>query len=117
MSRRELFYFVQREILLKKNRYKIGKSKSTKYERIKNYGAKCRILITLDDINNVKNFEKIIKKKLKKRFVLVGGNEYFEGCEFLMSNVIYQEYVKYKYNKEIQLKHINLNNSDVFYIS
>ena len=39
MSKRQLFYFIQPEILLDTKRYKIGISQSIKYDRIKNYGA------------------------------------------------------------------------------
>ena len=117
MSKRQLFYFIQPEILLDTKRYKIGISQSTKYDRIKNYGAKARLLLTLEDIANVKDFEKVIIKKFNKKFKSIGGNEYFEGCEYLMSNTIYQEYIKYKYNKEVQIKDFNYEDKEIFYIS
>ena len=117
MSKRQLFYFVQPEILLNTNRYKIGISQSLKYDRIKNYGAKVRTLLTLEDLENAKDFEKIIIKKFNRKFTSIGGNEYFEGSEYLMSNVIYQEYIKYKYNKDIQIKLLNYNDNEVVYIS
>jgi hypothetical protein len=117
MSKRQLFYFIQPEILLDTKRYKIGISQSTKYDRIKNYGAKARLLLTLEDIANVKDFEKVIIKKFNKKFKSIGGNEYFEGCEYLMSNTIYQEYIKYKYNKEVQIKDLDYESKEIFYIS
>ena len=97
MSKRQLFYFIQPEI--------------------KNYGVKSRLLLTFEDIDNVKNFEKLIIKKFNKRFKSIGGNEYFEGCEYLMSNIIYQEYIKYKYNKEVQIKDFDYESKEIFYIS
>ena len=117
MSKRQLFYFIQPEILLDTKRYKIGISQSSKYDRIKNYGVKSRLLLTLEDIDNVKNFEKVIIKKFNKRFKSIGGNEYFEGCEYLMSNIIYEEYIKYKYNKEVEIKDFDYENKEIFYIS
>ena len=117
MSKRQLFYFIQPEILLDTKRYKIGISQSSKYDRIKNYGVKSRLLLTFEDIDNVKNFEKLIIKKFNKRFKSIGGNEYFEGCEYLMSNIIYQEYIKYKYNKEVQIKDFDYESKEIFYIS
>ena len=117
MSKRQLFYFIQPEILLDTKRYKIGISQSIKYDRIKNYGAKARLLLTLEDIANVKDFEKVIIKKFNKKFKSIGGNEYFEGCEYLMSNTIYQEYIKYKYNKEVQIKDLDYESKEIFYIS
>ena len=117
MSKRQLFYFIQPEILLDTKRYKIGISQSSKYDRIKNYGVKSRLLLTFEDILNVKEFEKVIIKKFNKRFKSIGGNEYFEGCEYLMSNIIYQEYIKYKYNKEVQIKDFDYESKEIFYIS
>ena len=117
MTKRQLFYFIQPEILLETRRYKIGISQSFKYDRIKNYGSKARLLLTFEDLINAKDFEKIIIKKFNKKFKSVGGNEYFEGCEYLMSNVIYQEYVQYKYQKEVQIIDYNYEDKEIFYVS
>jgi hypothetical protein len=112
--KRNCFYFIQPDILLNTNKYKIGISESYKYERLNSYGKKRRTIMVLEDIHNVRDFEKIIIRKFNKKFTNIGRNEYFEGSEILMCDIIYQTFMKYKYNIDIQIK--NMEN-DILYIS
>lgn len=71
-------YFIQPEVLLGTDRFKVGKHDKNGLERIKSYGKKTEIIIVYECQNS--NFlESQIIKKFKENFKLIKGNEYFQG--------------------------------------
>ena len=90
-----ILYLVQPVILLKTNRYKIGRSQQNNLNRIRSYGSGSRYLSIFECDDDV-YIEKILIDKFNKHFKKIGGNEYFEGDEHEMLDVFIQTMLDYK---------------------
>ena len=78
-----IIYLIQPCELVGTNRYKIGCSKQNNLDRCKKgYKIGSRYICIMECVNALL-LEKNIKKFFNNKFKLIGGNEYFEGNEFL----------------------------------
>jgi hypothetical protein len=101
-------YFIQPEVLLGTDRFKVGKHDKNGLERIKSYGKKTEIIIVWECQNS--NFlEFQIIKKFKENFKLIKGNEYFQGDKQKMKKLfMYIIYNNNDNNNIIDLKHFRI---------
>jgi hypothetical protein len=95
-----ILYLVQPCILIKTNRYKIGRSSQSNLTRVKSYGNGTRYLSILECEDDA-IVEKQLISKFNKHFKLIGGNEFFEGDENEMLNLFITTVMNYKNNKTI----------------
>ena len=95
-----IVYLLQPCILLKTNRYKIGRSNQSNLNRIRSYGNGSRYLSILE-CDDDSALEKILIEKFNKHFKLIGGNEYFEGNENEMLNLFITTVMDYKNKNNI----------------
>jgi hypothetical protein len=76
-----IIYLVQPTELIGTKRYKIGCSKNTELDRVKNGYKKGSRHIIIMETQNPLVLEKKIKKIFNEKFKLIAGCEYFEGDE------------------------------------
>jgi len=72
-----MVYLIQPQMLKNTNCYKIGCSKSSTYERLRNYHKGTQILM-ITKCNNPFELEKLIKKEFNNKFEQISGKEYYE---------------------------------------
>ena len=97
-------YFVQPSTLRNTSRFKIGRSSKDDLSRVRSYGNGTRYLCVMDCIDDI-YVEKLLINHFNKKFKLIAGNEYFEGCENEMLNEFIDVVMKYK-NKAKENKKI-----------
>lgn len=96
MANKGIIYLIQPAELVGTNRYKIGCSGNTQLNRCHNgYKNGSRYLHISECVEPFK-LEKILVTEFNKKFMLVAGNEYFEGDENDMLAIIYKCITKYK---------------------
>ncbi len=92
-------YLVQPVVLVGTNRYKIGRSSQSNFNRLKAYLKGTRNLCIVD-CDDDKYIEKNLIEHFNSKFKLIGGNEYFEGNEL---DMIY-EFNQIVYETKTELK-------------
>ena len=83
-----IIYLIQPTELIGTNRYKIGCSKNTQLDRIKNGYRKGTRYILIMECNKPFVLEKQILKIFNSKFKLIAGKEFFEGDEKEIKNEI-----------------------------
>ena len=106
-----IIYLIQPVLLVGSNKYKLGCSTSPTLNRcIKGYLKGSRY-ITINECYDSLFVEKILIKKFKTMFKLVGGREHFEGDESEMIMVIVKTIAEYK---KIYDSKKNISDNDIF---
>lgn len=99
-----IIYLVQPAELIGTKRYKIGCSKKTTLDRVKNGYKKGTRYLHIAECNEPHKTEGKIKEIFNNKFTLIAGNEYYEGDELIMKqefiNVLSIQNSNTKLNKE-----------------
>ena len=90
-----IVYFLQPCELIGTDRYKIGRSSKNDLSRVLSYKKGTRY-ISIIEIDNDKELEKILIDKFNKEYIKIAGNEYFKGNENDMFNSFINEVTDYK---------------------
>lgn len=108
MENTGIVYLIQPTELVGTNRYKIGCSKSSTLDRVKNGYKNGTRYIFINECKNPLKIEKQIKQVFNKKFTLIAGSEYFMGNE----NEMLEEYLNIilfsKLNENLNLFQNNL---------
>lgn len=105
-----IIYLVQPAELVGTKRYKIGCSKKTTLDRVKNGYKKGTRYLHIAECDEPHKTEEKIKEIFNNKFTLIAGNEYYEGDELIMKQEfinlimkrqqIYEQIKSYPINKE-----------------
>lgn len=108
MENTGIVYLIQPAELVGTNRYKIGCSKSSSLNRVRNGYNNGTRYISINECNNPLETEKRIKQVFNDKFTLLSGCEYFEGDENEMLHEYFNIISFSKSNSNVNLFHNNL---------